>query len=81
MKNQMIKTKLLINIQPVLLALSATLLAGTAHGQLFVSNYGYGGGFGSIGEYATSGTTVNANLISGTGPAYGLTLDGNGNLF
>jgi autotransporter-associated beta strand protein len=39
---------------------------GTAHGQIFVTNFSSG----AIGEYTISGATVNASLASGDGPTY-----------
>ena len=71
MKNKILKT-----IQPMLLALSAACLAGTAQAQIFL------GAGDSIGEYSTSGATINASLISGLSPAntafISIALDGNG---
>ena len=61
----------------VLVVLVGTPLAGTAGGQLFVANWSSG----TIGEYTTSGATVNAALVSGLSKPYGLALDGNGHLF
>jgi len=52
------------------------LLLGQARGQLFVSNWGDN----SVGEYTTSGETVNASLITGLSGAFGLAVAG-GNIF
>jgi hypothetical protein len=58
-------------IKEFLLALCATVLAGSARGApLFVSN-----GSGTVGEYTTSGATVNASLITGVN-VFGLATDG-----
>ncbi len=46
-------------------------------GHLFVSNEGTG----TIGEYTTSGGTVNSALISGLDNPAGIALDGKGNLY
>ena len=49
------------------------LLAGTARGQLFVAS----DSSGTIGEYTTSGTTVNGSLISGLHDPFSLGVLGN----
>ncbi len=49
----------------------------TARGQIFV---GKGGANGSIGEYTTSGATVNASLITGLSYPLGIAVSG-GSLF
>jgi hypothetical protein len=58
---------------------TATLgsFSGTACGQIFVGNAGNGGiGSGTIGEYATSGATVNPALITGLTNPYGVAVSG-----
>ena len=61
----------------VLRLLLGTCLVGTVHGQLFVANYGSG----TIGEYTTSGATINSSLVSGLSSPEGLAYDGHGHLF
>ena len=61
----------------VLVMLVGTPSTGMAHGQVFVANWSSG----TIGEYTTSGATVNAALVSGLSRPYGLALDGNEHLF
>jgi hypothetical protein len=60
------------------LAACAALCAmpGTTRAQIFVANFGAG----TIGEYTTSGATVNAALISGLNGPFGIAVSG-GNLF
>lgn len=55
-----------------LLALWIALLAGTARGQLFVESWDAG----TVGQYLTSGATVNATLLSGLGGPQQLALAG-----
>ena len=57
--------------------LLGTLLIESAHGQVFVANRIDG----TIGEYTTSGATINASLISGLNGPIALALDADGNLF
>jgi len=70
----------------VLLFLVGLGFLESGYGQIFVSNggnLGVSGGFttnGSIGEYTTSGATLNASLISELSAPCGLALSGN-NLF
>jgi hypothetical protein len=54
-----------------------------ARGQLYVVNSagGYFGGPSYLGEYTTSGDTVNATLIQGLGLSWGMTWDGGDNLY
>src|SRR4029078_6423811 len=47
-------------------------MAGTAHGQIFETN----AGSGTIGEYTTSGATLNASLVSGLSNPNGLAVSG-----
>ena len=61
----------------VLTVLAGILLAKTAQGQIYVSSWNAD----TVGEYTTSGATVNAALVSGLNRPYGVALDGNGNLF
>jgi len=57
----------------VLIIFLGTLLAGQAHGQIYVASSG-----GNIGEYTTSGATVNASLISDpNGPNFIVVSGGN----
>jgi hypothetical protein len=55
------------------LAATLALLAGTVHGQIFVAN----SQSSTIGEYTTSGATVNASLVSGLNGPTGLAVVGN----
>ncbi len=51
-------------------------LLGTAYGQIFVTSFSDN----SIGEYATSGATVNAALVTGLNHPFGIAVSGT-NLF
>src|SRR6266496_3454501 len=76
MKTKRTITKTLWN--SLLIIFLGTLLAGQAHGQIFVTNEASG----TVGEYdAATGAAINASLVSGLngGPA-GIALSG-GNLF
>jgi len=56
-----------------LLALLSLLSISAAHAQLFVANWNNG----TIGEYSTSGATVNASLVSsGSSNFWGLAASG-----
>ena len=57
-------------------ALTLWAVPATARGQIFGANEYTG----TIGEYTTTGATVNASLITGVGPPNGMALSG-GNLF
>jgi hypothetical protein len=46
-------------------------MPGTARAQIFETNYG-----GTVGEYTTSGATVNAALVSGLATPYGIAVSG-----
>src|SRR5580704_4828489 len=52
-------------------------LGFSVHGQIFVGS----SADSNIGEYSTSGSTVNASLITGVGNPWGMAWDGNANLF
>lgn len=55
----------------LLLLLALVGAAGSAHGQIYLTNLAFG--YDSIGEYTTGGTTVNATLVSsGLSGPYGL---------
>ncbi len=63
-------TRILITIVLVTLTIPVS-------GQIYVASSA--GGY--VGEYTTSGATVNASLISGLGYPWGMTWDGNANLY
>ena len=75
--NKSIPTSLPVALLVILSGAAAAFWAipGAAVGQIFVAEYGNG----PIGEYATSGATVNAALIRGLKPT-GIAVSG-GNLF
>ena len=54
----------------------AVLMPATVRGQLFVAFSGGAEGMGTIGEYTTSGTPVNANLVTGLSFPVGLAVSG-----
>jgi ligand-binding sensor domain-containing protein len=58
-----------------------TVLAGTAHGQIFVAYDGAYNGDGGVAEYSLSGQTINTRFIYGYDGIGGLTMDENGNLW
>src|SRR5947199_290229 len=61
----------------LLVVFLGTLLAGQAHGQIFVTNQGNG----TIGQYDyNTGRTMNASLVSGLNYPYGIAVSG-ANLF
>ena len=57
----------------LLAVLLGTLLAGHAHGQIFVSDYANG----TVSAYNLDGTPVNASLITGLNQPTGIALSGN----
>ena len=57
-----------MSIMALGLSAGAGLMPATAHGQIFVTN----GAAGTIGEYTTSGATVNASLVSGLNGPIGI---------
>src|ERR1043166_8588318 len=56
--------------------LLTTLLAGQVQAQIFEANYNSGNGTGTIGEYDTSGGTINATLVSGLSVPNGMAVSG-----
>jgi hypothetical protein len=56
----------------IALAFVSGVTSGTAHAQIFVANSGNG----TIGEYTTSGATVNASLITGLNKIQGIAVSG-----
>ena len=70
-------TVFLVSIMALVLSVGVALSAATARGQdIFVANFSSG----TIGEYTTSGATVNPSLISGLNTPIGLAVSGS-NLF
>ncbi|MGD1278493.1 MAG: PEP-CTERM sorting domain-containing protein [Tepidisphaeraceae bacterium] len=66
-----------ISIMALALSAGAALMPVTAHGQIFVVNYGYGNGTGAaIGKYNLDGSTVWASLVSGLVEPYGIAVSG-----
>ena len=64
-----------------LLAVGVALSSATAHGQdIYVVNNAKNTGTGTIGEYTTSGDTVNPSLVSRLGDPYGIVVSGS-NMF
>jgi len=61
-----------MSIMALVLSAGAALTPATARGQIFVTNYGGT----TIGEYTTSGATVNASLVSGLDEPYGIAVSG-----
>jgi len=70
MKTKQTITKTLWN--SLLIIFLATLLAGQAHGQIYVANPNDG----TVGKYHLDGTPVNASFISGLASPFGLALSG-----
>ena len=64
-----------MSIMALALLAGAALMPATAQGDIFVTNYN-----GTVGEYTTSGATVNASLVSGLYEPMGIAVSGS-NLF
>jgi len=57
----------------ITLSMWAAFLSRTTYGHVLVANFGSG----TIGEYSTSGVTINSSLISGLGEPNGIAISGN----